>query len=98
MDFKVPTLPSSVQVTLSWKHVLAVIVLVALAVSQYFYGPIPLYANNRFHRHRWASDVCKSRGIAPENCAMIWKTDPRISTEIALYDICLEHGELRRMK
>lgn len=80
---------------------LAVIVLVIiLAIGGWLFYCSPFsYANNRFHRHRWASDVCRARGIPVENCEMIlYKADPKVNTEVPIWDFCLEHGEIRRVK
>lgn len=62
----------------------------------HFYGP--LYLNNQWKPHRWASEYCRAKGIDPHACAAVWGTDPRISTEKVYFDLCLEHGEYRRMK
>jgi len=77
----------------------AVLVLV-LAIGGWLLYCSPLsFTNNRFHRHRWASDVCRARGVAVEQCEIVvWKTNPNISSEVPIWDICLEHGEIRRLK
>ncbi len=75
-----------------------VLLLTALfCVAGHYYGP--LYPNNRLKPHRWAIETCRQRGVEnPEQCGIAWKINPKVSTEIAYFDICLEHGELRRAK
>ena len=58
----------------------------------------PLYLNNQWKPHRWASDLCRAKGLAPEQCATrySWRND--VSNETVYFDVCLEHGEMRRIK
>lgn len=53
------------------------------------------YSNRQFHAHRWRSDVCRAAKIDPTQCTV---NVPAGNNEMAYFDICLEHGELKRIK
>lgn len=57
-----------------------------------------LYANNQWKKHRWTSDVCKANGMEPTLCTQKWNMQMVGSSETAYMDMCLEHGEYRRIK
>jgi hypothetical protein len=79
------------------KALATVLAVLFLLWAGYSFGP--LYPNNRLKPHRWASDVCRQRGVDPARCEMvIWKADDKISTEVPIWDFCLEHGEMKRVR
>jgi hypothetical protein len=68
----------------------------------------PFY-NNQLHAHRWRTDVCKKEGIPLQYCTVALppieiQTGPAANNKRTLnnenpqFDICLEHGEWRRIK
>lgn len=79
--------------------VIVVIAILLLGVGWIGNTHGPLYLNNQWKPHRWASDVCRAQGLDPANCEVsIWRVDPKISKEVPVFDVCLEHGELKRVR
>lgn len=66
------------------------------------------YMNNQLKPHRWRSSICKNAGVDPINCYIAippvqelvnGKPSGKIlTTEIPQYDLCLEHGEWKRVR
>lgn len=56
------------------------------------------YTNNHFHAHRWRTEVCRKNGIPINACTVTIPAVANVSSEQAQFDICMEHGEWRRIK
>lgn len=53
------------------------------------------YADRQLHGHRWRSEVCTANHVDASQCLLAIQT-PNESP--AYFDVCLEHGEFRRVK
>ena len=56
------------------------------------------YSNNHFKPHRWRTDYCRKAGLPIAACAITMPSMNNVSNETAMFDICLEHGEWKRIK
>lgn len=74
---------------------LVVLLVIGLGYAGYHSSYRP-YLNNQFHSHRWRSDYCKAKGIDAGQCALVVQSPG--TTDVSYFDICLEHGELKRIK
>lgn len=88
----------------AWHGVVAVLILVLFGLTRTSVAP---YMNNHLKPHRWRSEVCKAEGIDVQVCAIslpqLAVQDQKegrkiLSSEVPMFDICMEHGEWRRIK
>lgn len=78
-----------------WHGVLVLVLLVLYALTHTNIAP---YTNNHFHGHRWRTEVCKKNNIPVAACTVTIPAVANVSSEQAQFDICMEHGEWRRIK
>lgn len=78
-----------------WHGLVAGIILVLFIFTHSSYAP---YTNNHFHQHRWRTEYCKKAGLPIQACTISIPMMQNVSTEVAQFDICMEHGEWRRIK
>lgn len=76
-------------IKLNLKLVLAVVLAMAIAFVLFHSSAAP-FANNQWKPHRWLSKTCN----VVSKCSLMVVS----GSEVAYYDVCLEHGELRRIK
>lgn len=82
--------------TLKPWHGVLVIILIALFILTH--SSASPYYNNHFHGHRWRTDVCKRANLPIAACTITIPGVANVSSEQAQFDICMEHGEWRRIK
>lgn len=58
----------------------------------------PLFLHNQWKPHRWTTDICKGRGVDPHVCTQQLDLNRVGAAEVVYMDMCLEHGEFRRVK
>lgn len=88
-----------------WHAVVFIALLVLFGLTRTSISP---YANNHLKPHRWRTEVCTKAGYDAIQCMISLpivqvqsKTNGKqevLSTEVPQYDICLEHGEWKRIK
>jgi hypothetical protein len=78
-----------------WHGILLIVLAVIFVFTHSSEAP---YSNNHFHGHRWRTEYCKKAGLPIAACAITMPMMQNVSSETAMFDICLEHGEWRRIK
>lgn len=54
------------------------------------------YANGQLHGHRWRTALCDAAHVDKKQCSLVIQNPG--SSEVDYFDICLEHGELRKIQ
>jgi hypothetical protein len=81
------------------KPVINFVLLVTVSLAAFGFGLhhssyLP-FKNNQWKAHRWTSDMCRANKLDPKQCTLPIHAP---GAEIAYFDVCMEHGELKRIQ